>query len=70
MRILKNRTKPGIPYYLVLIWNRTNPGTTVIETVLTGTRNQNTSYSKSEVPNIRLFIFQFYPELMTKNANL
>ena len=36
MRILKNRTKLGIPHYLVLIWNRTKPGTALIETVLNG----------------------------------
>ena len=36
MRIMKNRTKPGIPYYLVLIWNRTKPGTALIKTILTG----------------------------------
>ena len=34
--ILKNRTKQGIPYYLVLIWNLTKLGTTLIKTVLTG----------------------------------
>ena len=36
MRIMKNRTKPGIPYYLVLIWNCTKPGTALIKTILTG----------------------------------
>ena len=36
MRILKNRTKPRIPYYLVLIWNLTKPGTALIKTILTG----------------------------------
>ena len=36
MRILKNRTQPRIPHYLVLIWNNTKPGTTLIETVLNG----------------------------------
>ena len=36
MKILKNRTKLEIPHYLVLIWNRTKPGTALIETVLNG----------------------------------
>ena len=33
---MKNRTKPGIPHYLVLVWNCTKPGTAQIETVLNG----------------------------------
>ena len=36
MRIMENRTKPGIPHYLVLIWNSTKPGTALNETVLNG----------------------------------
>jgi hypothetical protein len=35
MRILKNCTKLGIPYYLVLIWNCTKLRTALIETELT-----------------------------------
>ena len=36
MKILKNRTKLGIPHCLVLVWNCTKPGTAQIETVLNG----------------------------------
>ena len=36
MKILKNHSKPGIPHYLVLIWNHAKPGTIQIETVLNG----------------------------------
>ena len=36
MSIMKNRTEPGIPHYLVLIWKRTKPGTPLIKTVLNG----------------------------------
>ena len=32
----KNRTKPGNPYYLVLFENRTEAGTVLSETVLSG----------------------------------
>ena len=35
-KIEKNRTKPRNPYYLVLFENRTKPGTTLSETVLSG----------------------------------
>ena len=57
-KFLKNRTKLGNSYYLVLFVNRTKPGTVLIETVLSGESlyidGQNTQFyqwAKKTMPN-------------------